>query len=105
MGCIGGLLLLPLVIAFGLMTLVVGFVAEKGCLWRLLGVLASLAIGGVCILVGYSFGIEGTTELVGSTYQQVTMPVVGWVDMIGGGLIAIIGIYVALLGKKEKTKE
>lgn len=100
-GCLGSLMLLPLVGAFGLVVWVVRACVQEGGLWRLLGVLVSLAIGGVCVLVGYGVGVEGFTEWKGLAYRQVTYPVWGWVLMIGGGLIALIGTWSALFGMKE----
>jgi len=101
MWILGLLMLLPLIGAFGLTVWVVRACVQKGGLWRLLGCLISLAIGGVCVLVGYWFGVEGFTEWEGLESRQVTYPVLGWVDMVGGGLIAIIGTMSALFGMKE----
>ena len=42
----------------------------------MLGVLVSFAIGGVCVLVGYGFGIEGVTSAIvffDHTYHGVTV--------------------------------
>ena len=87
-GCLGWLMLLPLVGAFGLTAWVVRACVQKGGLWRLLGVLSSLVIGGICIQVGYWFTEEGSTIL-------------GWIGMVGGGLIAVIGAGSALFGMKS----
>ncbi len=100
-GFLGLLLLLPLVGAFGFVVLIVRACVKGGGLWRLLGVLVSLAIGGACVLVGYWVGIEGFRELVGLAYRQVTYPVWGWFLMIGGGLIALIGTWSALFGVRS----
>jgi len=87
-GCLGWLLLLPLAFAFWLAVTVSNACAKKGSLWRLLGVLFSFLIGGICIQVGYWFTEEGITIL-------------GWIIMIGGGLIALLGTWTALVGTKE----
>ena len=97
MGCLGWLMLLPLVVAYGLTVWVVRACNHKGSLWRILGVLASLVIGGICIQVGYWVGIEGSTE----GQYQVTYPVFGWIAMISGGLIALIGTGTAIFGRKD----
>ena len=51
----------------------------------------SIVIGGICIQVGYWFTEEGITIL-------------GWIIMIGGGLIAILGTWTALVGTKEEIE-
>ncbi len=102
-GCLGWLLLLPLAFAFWLAMTVANACVKKGGLWRLLGVLASLVIGGICIQVGYWLAIEGFTEWRGLEAYQVTYPILGWISMIGGGLIAILGTWTALVGTKEET--
>jgi len=81
-------MLLPLAFAFWLAVTVSNACAQKGSLWRLLGVLFSFFIGGICIQVGYWFTEEDITIL-------------GWIIMIGGGLIALLGTWTALVGRKE----
>jgi hypothetical protein len=98
---LGWLLLLPLTFAFWLAVTAGNACAKKGGLWRLLGVLVSFVIGGICIQVGYWFGIEGFTEWRADGIYQVTYPVLGWIIMIGGGLIALLGTWTALVGRKE----
>ena len=89
----GWLLLLPLAFAFWLTITIAGGCAHKGGgLWRLLGVLASFVIGGVCGAVGYSLGTEA-----GSIF--------GWIMLIGGGLMAILGTWTTLLETKETELE
>ena len=90
---IGWLLLLPLAFAFWLTIMIAAGCAHKGGgLWRLLGVLASFVIGGVCGAVGYSLGTEA-----GSIF--------GWIMLIGGGLMAILGTWTTLLETKETELE
>jgi len=108
MGWLSWGLLLPLVIVFWITKSIVKFVVGKGGFWRLLGILTSLALGGVCIWIGYWLAIEGYTEFVGGNlyegyleYNKITYPIPGWIDMIGGGLIAVVGTLMALFGKKE----
>jgi hypothetical protein len=100
MRCLGWLLLLPLTISFYLVRWVVSYFAQKGGLWRFLGVLVSLIIGGVFIFVGYGFGIECYTEWRDGSYYRVTMPVLGWIFMVGGGIIAIVGSFKSLFGQE-----
>lgn len=96
-GFVGWLLLLPLIFAFWLtMTIANACARRESGAWRLLGVLASLVIGGICIQVGYWFAIEGFTEWEAGGYQVVKYPVLGWIDMIGGGIMAILGTWTAL---------
>jgi len=101
-GLVGWLLLLPLIFAFWLTTTIAKACArrESGG-WRLLGVLASLVIGGICIQVGYWFAIEGFTEWEVGGYQIVKYPVLGWIDMIGGGIMALLGTWTALAGTRK----
>ena len=97
MRCFGWLMLMPLVGAFALVIYAASACGKKGGIWRLLGVLLSLVIGGICILVGYSIGIEGYIEGT----KIVTYPVLGWLSMIGGGLMAILGIWTAVMTEQE----
>lgn len=91
-GIVGWLLLLPLVFAFWLvMTIANACAKRESGSWRLLGVLASLTIGGICILVGYWFTEEGITILA-------------WIIMIGGGLMTILGTWTALVGTREEIE-
>jgi len=92
-GLIGLLLLLPLIFIFWLTIKIANTCAKRGGgrFWRLLGVLSSLIIGGVCVQVGYWFTEEGMTIL-------------GWIDMVGGGLLAILGTLTALLRMKEEVE-
>lgn len=103
-GCLGWLLLLPLAFAFWLAVTIANACVKKGGLWRLLGVLFSLLIGGVCIQVGYWFAIEGFTEWRGLETYTVTYPILGWIMIIGGGLIALLGTWTALVGTKEEIE-
>jgi hypothetical protein len=90
-GYLGWFLLLPLVGAFGLTVWVVRVCVQKGGFWRLVGVLASLFIGGICIFVGWVLGLEEGW-------------IIGWVAIIAGGLIAAIGAWSALLGNKGEME-
>ena len=90
-GCLGWFLLLPLVGAFGLTVWVVRACVQKGGFWRLVGVLASLVIGGICIVVGWMLGPEEGW-------------IIGWIAIIAGGLIAAIGTWSALFGMKEEME-
>ena len=100
-GCLGWLMLMPLLFAFWLAMQVANACAKWGGLWRLLGILASLVIGGICVGVGYLFAYEGSTEQRGGELYQVTWPILGWVVIIGGGLIAVLGAWTALVATKE----
>ena len=123
-GFLGLLMLLPLLFVFGLalalsmlpFALAIGMVGgcvQKGGLWRLLGVLASFVMGGICIRLGYWFGKKVSIEpMLLFLYPEVRFPflewifpimfpILGWIDMIGGGLIALIGTYSSLFVKKE----
>jgi predicted transporter len=101
------LLLAPLAFAFWLAITVANASVKRG--WRLIGVLTSLAIGGFCILIGYWFAIDGVTQWRFTEWQgletyQVTYPVLGWIIMVGGGLIAILGTWTALIGTKQEIE-
>jgi hypothetical protein len=102
----GWFLLLPLSLAALVAMAIANACANRGRgSWRFLGVLSSLIIGGICVLVGYWFGIEGFTEWEGLSYRQVTYPVLGWIIMIGGGFIAILGTWTAIVGTKEEETQ
>ena len=98
----GWLLLLPLALSFWLAIIIANACVKRG--WRFLGILASLIIGGINILVGYWFGIEGFIETQGLESYIVTYPVLGWILMIGGGLIAALGTWTALAATKEEIE-
>ena len=104
-GLLAWLLLLPLIFAFWLTMKIANACArrESGA-WRLLGVLASLVIGGICIQVGYWFAIEGFTEWEAGGYQIVKYPVLGWIGMIGGGIIALLGTWTSLVGTRQEIE-
>jgi divalent metal cation (Fe/Co/Zn/Cd) transporter len=95
----GWLILLPFIFLFTLVKFVAESCAEKGGLWRLLGFLFALVISGFIIYVGYITGFEGYTELRDGAYYQVTMPVLGWILIIGGGITAITGVFKSLFGQ------
>jgi hypothetical protein len=97
----GWLLLLPLFIAFWLAITISNACAKRGGLWRLLAIIVSLAIGGICIKVGHWFGIEGFTEWRGFEQYKITYPMLGWIIIIGGGLIALLGTWTALVGNQR----
>ena len=92
MRIIGALLLLPLVGAFWVVVTVAKEAAKKGGSWRLLGVLSSLVIGGVCVLIGYWLGSQEGW-------------VFGWVLLVGGGLMAVLGSWMAMSGTDEKRQQ
>ena len=73
--------------------------------WRLLGVLSSFIIGGISVYTGYSFGFEGSTEVRSDGIYTITYPVIGWVGMIGGGLIALLGTWTSLVATKEDIEQ
>ena len=92
-GCLGWLLLWPLGGASWLVVKAVNECVKRGNLWRLLGVLLSLAIGGGCAFVGYWIAFEAT------------VPILGWPYLIIGGLTALGGILIALTKTKEEIAE
>ncbi len=89
MGCLTWLFLMPLAFAFWIVVIISNTCVKKGGLWRLLGILASIVIGGICMQVGYWFTEEG-------------IDILGWIIMIGGGAIAILGTWTALVGTKAE---
>lgn len=126
-GIIGFLMLIPLFLVFALAFVVsmlpfvlaiwvVGDYGQKGGLWRLLGVVASLVIGGICFGLGYWFANEVSIEpMLSLFYSEVSFPfidwifplvfpILGWIDMVGGGLIAVIGIWSTLFGKRADNE-
>ena len=90
--------LAPLILVFFLPMRVSELCNEKGGLYRLLGALVSVLVGGITIRLGYWFGIEGFTtwELLGHKFMY---PIIGWIYMVVGGLIAVIGIWWAIKGE------
>ena len=53
-------------------------------------VVVSLVIGGLCIRLGYDLAYVGWLEWEGLQQYRVTYPVNGWIIMIGGGFCAIV---------------
>jgi len=97
------LLLLPLALAFWLTMKIANACAKReSWVWPLLGVVASLGIGGIFILIGERFAVGDIMEV--REYQLVTYPVLGWISMIGGGIMALAGIWKALSVAKEKVE-
>lgn len=113
-GCLGLVMLLPFILVF-LLALAVSFAPfiviaacmdwfQKGGLSRrTLGALASLISGGICIRLGYWLAIEGSIDwrsLTGFPEARFpflewlfpfVFPILGWIDMIGGVLLAVVG--------------
>ena len=89
---VGWLLLLPLAGAFWLVMYIAKACVKKGGgLWRLLGVIAALTIGGVCAIAGYSAGTEGGL-------------VAGWIALVVGVIIAALGTWTALKQTGEEIE-
>jgi len=61
-------------------------------------VFVSSAIGGIFIFIGYGLAIVGYIDWQNGSYTIVTWPVLGWVFMIGGVVIAIMGTVRCLFG-------
>jgi hypothetical protein len=85
-------------------------IGTGGFFRRLLGVLASFAIGGACIGLGYFLtyiGFPIGAEFRGSGLYQVTytFPIAGWIGMIIGGLISLLGGLIAFLGNGKAHQE
>lgn len=104
MGCLGALMLLPFAGATWLAVKIVDSCAKKGGGMRLIGVLASLISGGICIGLGYWGAFEGYTEWRGNELYQVTYPVWGWIGIIIGGIIIIFFSLRALTMTKQEIE-
>lgn len=91
-GCLGWLILMPIVVAFWLAVVIASACGKKGNSWRFLGILSSILIGGV--FAGFAHllfsGEDGTTLLQ-------------WIGIIAGGLIVLLGIWTALMTPPEKS--
>jgi hypothetical protein len=97
------LLLVLLAFAFWLTMKIANACAKReSWVWPLLGVVASLGIGGIFILIGERFAIGDIMEV--REYRIVTYPVLGWISMIGGGIMTLAGIWKALSGATEKVE-
>jgi len=87
----GWLLLLPLAGAFWLVITVSNACVKRGRRW--LGVLTSLGIGIIFVVVGRWLAIDyGYTVL-------------GWIYIIGGGIVAGFGIWTAVAGEREEESQ
>lgn len=70
-----------------------GDIKPKSSKSRLGGLLGGLLIGGVLIVVGYWLTFVGWDEMgLDGELHNITYPVIGWIFMIGGGVVAILGI-------------
>ncbi len=104
MGCLGALMLLPFAGASWLAVKIVDSCAKKGGGMRLLGVLASFILGGICVGLGYWGAFEGYTEWRGTELYQVTYPVWGWIGIVIGGIIIIFFSLRALTVTKGEVE-
>ena len=104
MGCLGSLMLLPFAGATWLAIKIVDSCAKKGGRMRLVGVLASLILGGFCVGLGYWGAFEGYTEWRGTELYQVTYPVWGWIGIVIGGIIIIFFSWRALTTTKQEIE-
>ena len=68
------------------------FVKNNGILWRLLGILVPLFMGGFCVYLGLA--ADGLSYLI-----------TGWMLILGGVLVTILGIWTALAKTGQETKE
>lgn len=71
---------------------------------RLLGVVASFALGGVCVGLGYWGAFEGYTEWRGNELYQVTYPVWGWIGIVIGGIIIVFLSLRALTTSRQEIE-
>ena len=84
---IGWLILLPFAGAWWLTIKIVDVCIKKSDALRPLGIIISLLVGGASIYAGYLIG-----------------PIVGWVIMGVGGLVAIIGVWRSLVVAKYQVE-
>lgn len=89
-GCLGWVFLMALVAPFWVAMTAASACGKKGGSWRHLGILSSIAIGGlVCGLTHLLFSGEG-----GST-------VLWWIGIVAGGLVVLLGIWTAVMTEEE----
>jgi len=84
-GCVGWLFLMAIIAPFWAVIAVGKDCGKKGGSWRVLGILSSIAIGG--LFSGFAhllFSGEG-----GST-------VLWWIGVVGGGVVALVGILTTI---------
>jgi hypothetical protein len=86
---IGYLMLLPYAGISWLAVKIAGSSAKKGGRTRLLGIIASFILGGICIGLGYWGAFKGYLEWRGNELYQVTYPVWGWIGIVVGGIIIL----------------
>ncbi len=96
-GCLGWIFLMPIVGAFVIAIVAARTCGNRGGLWRLVGVLIPLALGG--IVAGFThlffYGIDGPTLM-------------WWIGIVSGGLMALLGIWTAIMteeGQSSKGEE
>jgi len=85
---IGLLILVPFALAFGLAFKIVNACIKKSDALRPVGIIVSLLVGGVSIVSGYFIG-----------------PIVGWLIMALGGLLAIFGSWRSLTMTREEVEQ
>jgi len=87
MRCLGALLLMPIIGAFGLTVVLAKLFGEKGGGWRILGILYSLIIGGIVVVFSIAFFLDS--------------PVWKWIGISAGVIITLLGIWTTLLTEKK----
>lgn len=91
MRCFGWLLLLPIAGVFWLTVIVASACGKRGGSWRVLGILSSLVIGGL---------VSGFAHLLFSGEGGST--VLWWIGVVIGGLLALLGVWTAVMTAKVK---
>ncbi len=95
-GCLGWLLLWPLVGALWLVGRISDAAAEHGGAWRFVGAGTNLGIGAGVALLGYYLAFRGFTTFDGYTERRTTLPPLGWIMIVGGVLMGLFGSITAL---------
>jgi hypothetical protein len=81
---------MPIAGAFWLAVTIASVCGKKGGSYRLIGILSSLFIGGI---------FAGLTHLLFSGENGST--ILWWVGIIASGLIALLGIWTAMMTQQE----
>lgn len=93
------LVILILVFAFSLSIVMSSLCIKKRL--RLLGLLPPIIIGGASARLGFYFAIEGFNNGV----DIVIYPATGWILIIGGVVISLLGVILTLITKRTEIDD
>lgn len=96
----GWLILLPVVIVAWLAIKVINY-SVKGGIRRLVGVVTCPILGGLSLWGGSWLAFEGYLETRPDGIYQVTYPIPGWIGIVMGVAVILIGTLWSIFGRSK----